>query len=477
MLIKLPQIQKPWFASMVSAIYNKIQISFLAAKEVACKPSAADLSLHSDLFFISGKITSHCISKKHQERLDNLCSKVMKTTSSFLSQQNDADNCCTASTLNQSNNCSGKSNQSENGLHEHSICMEVDDSHEEVIEISDVSFDSSQGNSKEIAPGFVIDEVEFPTCNVLKTQQCAFLPQCEKIFDGYSTFEAKCQDDKFKERSRVNSSPPGLEIRSMEVDSFDRGFLLNDYIDFKRLLASSEDISKKEIQFFFQSLQEQSSADILKIFTFLETSLVSENTIVNLIYEFLSTENFTFQTTVIFAEYVLGSYIIAMQKVASRNLVVAVTWFSQKCPKAFVDGTMAKHFDRKCLLWSQCDLMVKISKTMHQESLRYFMMQLVQSKKDEYETVWNEHMITLLSTVIDRQIDFDAEHFQKLVNWLQFQSMPLASCLKFTKLLLILIKKYGSLVKKSLPLFKQMLMENTTFLKKSAVSILKKLEN
>jgi hypothetical protein len=272
-------------------------------------------------------------------------------------------------------------------------------------------------------------------------------------------------------------NPPELDIQNMEIE-LPEDSIVNQYSHLKKHLRCSEDLNVELIQEFLNCFLENTLKDVLIICTFLEMGSIPETSAIMLIKQFLLLEKeCSFQATVAFADYCIGVWVGGLQQAGSRNFLAAVTAFAQRHSKAFVDGVMVKQFNTASLLWPQSDLFVKVVKNFEKETLQYFVEKLVILNERESLSIWNENMIVVLSTVFEKRLELNMSSFEKFVIWLQFQSLPLASSLKFAKLVVTLINKYGSLVKKRLASFRQILEENNTFLKKPGLTALKKLED
>ncbi|XP_028393592.1 uncharacterized protein LOC114517938 [Dendronephthya gigantea] len=305
-------------------------------------------------------------------------------------------------------------------------------------------------------------------------------PVTSMEIDNVSQSEVIEISDDSPEMSPLESTeipnPPEMKVEiSVEPEQSEEDAFLEKYIPFKDHLRSLEDLDAVIFQAFLNVFLENTSNDLVKICTFLDVSTIPETSLVMLIKQFLLLEKeSSFQATIVFAEYCIGSWLSTLQQAGSRNLLAAVASFAQKHPKSFVDGVMVTLFNTTSFLWPQCDLTVKVIKNLKNDTLLYFMEKLLQSDRKE---VWNEHMIHFLVTVLDRRLDLDISHFEKFVNWLQFQSLSHAKSLKFAKFICTIINKYAEFVKIWLSTFKQILEENKTFLKKSGLTALKKLED
>lgn len=479
MLVKLPQMKQSWCMALVTTLQTQLsnRESLTENTDIKkMKDSGFDLNNN----FRTMKISDCCISESNKKRLDTLCSRMnacSSPSSCLLSCKRElmANQC-----EDQTDATEVKKPSIDQDEYNPMTYMEVDNFvQSEVIEISDDSQEAVPHSLKEVTNSPTIPKIRDITLQspeISPTTEVSNLPDYSALHEP-------------KEKS-VNPlvalptthvpevpNPPELEIMGMEVEPAAEDPIVDKYAHLKNHLRSSEDLDVEHVQEFISSFSENSPKTLVIISQFLEINTVSEASAVMLIRQFLSLENeCSFQATIIFAEYCIGSWLGTLQQAGSRNLLATVGAFAQKHPKAFIEGVILKQFDATCLLWPQCDLIVKVMKNFEKETLQYLMEKLLQSKDKDSSSVWNDHMIQLLSAVLERKLDLDASIFEAFVNCLQVQSLPLANSLKFAKLVLMIINKYGVLVKPSLTTFKQMLEENNTFLKKSALTALKKLE-
>lgn len=469
MLIKLPQMKQSWCAALVSTLQTKI--IHRETKTVGIRKTRALT------------IPACCISESNKARFNNLCTKIRATTST--------NNCLLAAKFEPMDadrwktdvpglNTGNKREAMRNSVAD----MEVDAIQSEVFEIFDNSPETSSYSQVKIPNPADIKPVEFlqksMDITVLSTTNTSELLNLPNDSTLHETKQIQVDSSVASSSLPLSQlpNPPELEIQNIEVELSGEDALVNQYNQLKNhLLTCSEDLDV-ELQGFLNWFLESTFKALVTVLTSLEISTVPETSIIMLVKQFLLLEKeCSFQATVTFAEYCIGAWLVALQQAASRNVLAIIAAFAQKHPKAFVDGIMVKLFNATSLMRPQCDLIVKVMKNFEKETLQYFLEKLVWSNEVDSHSVWNEDMILLLSTVLDRQIDLDVSIFQKFVNWLQSQSLPLASSLKFAKLVLTIINKYGPLVKTRLPTFKQILEENNTFLKKSGLTALRKLED
>ena len=429
------------------------------------------------------KITKCCISESNEAKLHYLCSRIKTTSSASSSLLALKFQEVTASEKEEtvaSEHIKLNVHQSEQNT---LVDMEAD-IQSEVIEISDDSTEASPCQSKKMANYPVMSDktlnlnVHYPV--IVPTKTVSEIPNPSDNLTLHNAQENLGNSVILASPTIPISdipNPPELDIPNMEVEPSEDDAFINQYSHLKNHLRSSEDLDVELIQDFLECLQVNTFKDLVKIFTFLEMREFPENSIIMLIKQFLLIQNeCSFHVTVAFAEHCIGVWLVGLQQAGSRNFLAAVTAFTQKHPKPFVDGVMVKQFNIS-LLWPQCDLIVKIVKNCEKGTLQYFTEKLVQSNEMNLRVVWNEHMILLLSTVFDRRLDLDVSVFEEFVNWLRSQSLPLSNSLKFAKLVLTIVNKYGTLVKPKLTTFKQILEENNTFLKKSGLTALRKLED
>jgi hypothetical protein len=485
MLVRLPQMKQSWCAALVATLETKINNRKTENADIG-KPKSSSFDL-KDKKTRKVKISVCSISESNQTRLNNLCSRIKTSSAS-------SSSLLTARLELMANSKEGQIDAAkcEELKIDQRKCnpvtdMEVDNSiQSEVIEISD--------DSPEASPSEPIEIPNPPVLSTHKTVGITVHSQVMSLTSAVSEVPYPQPDDSTLHKTNEIPAkslaalptlplseipnPPDLEIQNMEVELSEEDAFMNQYNHLKNHLRSSEDLDVELIQEFLNCFLENTLKDLVTIFTFLEMSTIPETSTIMLIKQFLLLEKeCSFQATVIFAYHCISVWLGGLQSAPSRNLLAAVTAFAQKHPKAFVDGVMVKQFNTTSLLWPQCDLTVKVVKNFEKETLPYFMEKLVKSNEKDSFSVWNEHMILVLSTVLERRLELDVSIFEKFANWLQFQSLPLASNLKFAKLVLTIINKYGSLVKSWLPTFKQILKENNTFLKKSGLTALKKLED
>lgn len=268
-----------------------------------------------------------------------------------------------------------------------------------------------------------------------------------------------------------------LEITVMEQGLPEIDNIPDKVVQLREKLKSLEEFDREYFLEFVMYFQQSSSRELEKFCLFLDMDKLPETATMALIKQFLLlSKECSFQSLVVFADCCIGSKLRAMEQTVSRNMLAAVVAFAKTHPKAFVDGVIVRLLELELVQWPQSDLILKVIKgALEKENLKYFLEKVLNSEKFVSLSIWNDHIISIFSLLIDMKVDMNKDVFDKYVVILHSQSMALASNLKFTKMLLSTINKYGPMVRQSRPNFQQMLEKNNTFLKKSAMAALKNL--
>ena len=278
-------------------------------------------------------------------------------------------------------------------------------------------------------------------------------------------------------------APPGLcnEPEISEIAVMEEGFseidnIPDKVVQLKENFKSLEEFDREYFLEFVTYFQQSTPRELKKFCMFMEMDKVPETATMALINKFLLlSKECSFQSLVVFADYCIGSKLRAMEQAVSRNMLAAIVAFAKTHPKAFVDGVVVRLVELELVQWPQSDLILKVFKgALEKENLKYFMGKVLNSEKFIL-SIWNDHIISIFSVLIDMKLEMNKDVFDKYVVVLRSQSTALASNLKFAKMLLLTINKYGPMVRQSRSTFQQMLEENNTFLKKSALTALKKL--
>ena len=188
----------------------------------------------------------------------------------------------------------------------------------------------------------------------------------------------------------------------------------------------------------------------------------------------------SFSNAVIFAVHCLLPKIQQLKQTASRVLFAAVNQFAKKHSRPFCDGVILTLVQQSNLDTPQVDLVNKVIKECLTEDTRVYLMQLIFSVKSDVEGLpfsWTESTISVVQMLIDLKPEFNEDLFGSFVCVLEQQSQHLTKSLKFSKMLLAVIKTYGQHVSMHQNTFVYILEVNETFLKKAGLTALKKFIN
>lgn len=126
------------------------------------------------------------------------------------------------------------------------------------------------------------------------------------------------------------------------------------------------------------------------------------------------------------------------------------------------------------------DLINKVIKECLTEDTRVYLTQLIFSVKSDTEGLpfsWTESTVSVVQMLIDLKPEFNEDLFGRFVCVLEKESQHLTKSLKFSKMLLAVIKTYGQHVSMHQNTFVYILEVNETFLKKAGLTALKKVIN
>ena len=188
----------------------------------------------------------------------------------------------------------------------------------------------------------------------------------------------------------------------------------------------------------------------------------------------------SFSNAVVFAVHCLLPKIQQLKQNASRVLFAAVNQFAKKHSRAFCDGVILTLVQQSNLDTPQVDLINKVIKECLTEDTRVYLMQLIFSVKSDTEGLpfsWTESTVSVVQMLIDLKPEFNEDLFGNFVCVLEKESQHLTKSLKFSKMLLAVIKTYGQHVSMHQNTFVYILEVNETFLKKAGLTALKKFIN
>ncbi|CAH3191770.1 unnamed protein product [Porites evermanni] len=208
---------------------------------------------------------------------------------------------------------------------------------------------------------------------------------------------------------------------------------------------------------------------------------LEESLAISLCQQFVSLSSEpSFSNAVIFAVHCLLPKIQQLKQTASRVLFAAVNQFAKKHSRPFCDGVILTLVQQSNLDTPQVDLVNKVIKECLTEDTTVYLMQLIFSVKSDVEGLpfmWTESTVSVVQVLIDLKPEFNEDLFGSFVCVLEQQSQHLTKSLKFSKMLLAVIKTYGQHVSMHQNTFVYILEVNETFLKKAGLTALKRFIN
>lgn len=160
-----------------------------------------------------------------------------------------------------------------------------------------------------------------------------------------------------------------------------------------------------------------------------------------------------------------------MQQSASRILTGVVTMVAENLAKPLIEGVFVPA-TQGSLSTFQSDLMVKICKDVFNKTSRYYLLEQI----FKYQPEITDNLIAVLQTILDNKLDIENSLLTVILESLKDQGIKLEKNLKFGKLILALITKYGGqMTMEHKEILSQILMTHKSFLKKTIQAAVTKL--
>lgn len=235
------------------------------------------------------------------------------------------------------------------------------------------------------------------------------------------------------------------------------------------------------LQNAIQVFNELSSAEMEYACQFLNlNNLPNENTVSILCQSFLKLEpEPSYQNTKTFASHCILPCLTSLQSAASRLLGNIVLEFTNKHTNAACDSLFITLLTSRDLNSFQADMICKVIKEkLNNNSANRLFQHLLETKltPDLELFLWSDNVVRVIQAIVDSNAILDKELLQvKYLECLKINSTNMAKSLRFTKLILATIKKYGGLVSMHKQTFVNILERNGTFLKKAGLASLKKI--
>ena len=241
--------------------------------------------------------------------------------------------------------------------------------------------------------------------------------------------------------------------------------------------SGTDSTISKQLRLQLGLLCECSSTEMEIACKCLNLSSVTEQTAVLLCQQFvdMKTEP-SYGNTVMFAHYTILPKLEGLEQPAARVLFATIMAFGKKFPRAFCDGVAVKLLTGNKLGTFQTDIICKVIKdAFGLEAVKHILNEILKPDRNLPNGSWSENIVTIVQTIVDTNVDIGSISFARFSQVLELNSLPLAKSLKFAKLILAVINKYGHHVVEHSKVFENILDSNATFLKKAGRMALKKL--
>ena len=241
--------------------------------------------------------------------------------------------------------------------------------------------------------------------------------------------------------------------------------------------SGTDSTISKQLRLQLGLLCECSSTEMEIACKCLNLSSVTEQTAVLLCQQFVDMETEpSYGNTVVFAHYTILPKLEGLEQPAARVLFATIMAFGKKFPRAFCDGVAVKLLTGNKLGTFQTDIICKVIKdAFGLEAVKHILNEILKPDRNLPNGSWSENIVTIVQAIVDTNVDIGSISFARFSQVLELNSLPLAKSLKFAKLILAVINKYGHHVVEHSKVFENILDSNATFLKKAGRMALKKL--
>lgn len=267
-------------------------------------------------------------------------------------------------------------------------------------------------------------------------------------------------------------------IKEQAVDPLFAGSLGQTLTSLKELLhrlEAGENDNCNELKVFTSC----SSHEMECICSQLNLGELQESTTISLCRQFVSfPTDASFGNASVFAKCCLLPKIQGLRVAASRDMFSAISQFAEKYSRAFCDGVLLRLLQQGNFGDTQVMLVNKIVKESLSEETRLYLLQLVTSIKMTAKNCafsWTEDTVSVVQTLVDLKPEMSNDLFHTFSRVLEVQSHNLSKSVKFSKMLLAVVKSYRNQVSLYVNCFMHIFGCNETFLKKAGLSALNKI--
>ncbi|RVE70459.1 hypothetical protein OJAV_G00064890 [Oryzias javanicus] len=243
------------------------------------------------------------------------------------------------------------------------------------------------------------------------------------------------------------------------------------YLQIKELLQSQEDVWDQNATDLFKVLNDCDPRQVEVLCTMLKFPELPEHILPKLCNSILLlSPDLSYSTATSLIKHLLLEKILALSEPASRCLVMAATSLCNRYPRSTCHALIGPVLDDKNIGSPQVELLNRLIGGCLESPYKLLVLQLT------FKVEWSEAVLSIIHSLLDSEPFLNADIFTQFTEQLVTQGPSLTKSMKFAKMMLTALTKYGSLVnaahKHSLS---TCLMSNETFLKKPLQAALKRI--
>ncbi|XP_024149302.1 Fanconi anemia group E protein [Oryzias melastigma] len=243
------------------------------------------------------------------------------------------------------------------------------------------------------------------------------------------------------------------------------------FLQIKELLQSQDDVWDQNATDLFKVLNDCDPRQVEVLCTMLKFPELPEHILPKLCNSILSlSPDLSYSTATSLIKHLLLEKILALSEPASRCMVMAATSLCNRYPRSMCHALIGPVLDDKNIGSPQVELLNRLIGGCLESHYKLLVLQLT------FKVEWSEAMLSVIHSLLDSEPFLNAEVFTQFTEQLVTQSPLFTKSMKFAKMMLTALTKYGNLVnaahKNSLS---TCLMSNETFLKKPLQAALKRI--
>nr|XP_046251860.1 Fanconi anemia group E protein [Scatophagus argus] len=243
-------------------------------------------------------------------------------------------------------------------------------------------------------------------------------------------------------------------------------------LQMKELLESETEWDQSSVD-VFKVLNECDPGQVEMLCSMLSLPDLPEQTLLKLCSSILTpSPDLSYSTATTLIKSLLLKKVLSLSEPASRCLVTAVTLLCSRCPRPMCHALVRPVLEENNTGNPQAELLNRLIEGSLDSHYRLLVLQMT------FKIAWNEAVLSVIHCLLDCKPDLSEEMFTQFTEQLVSQGPQFTKSVKFAKMMLTVLTKYGSYVtaahKHSLD---SCLMLNATFLKKSLQAALKRISH